>query len=68
MLCCWMTDAVGIYAVFGAFILGTAMPHREFAHKLTSCVESLTTRFLLPIFFVYSGLNTRIGLVNTLAL
>lgn len=65
MLCSWLTDAVGIYAVFGAFILGTAMPRGEFAHKLTSSVESLTTGFLLPIFFVYSGLNTQIGLVNT---
>jgi Kef-type K+ transport system membrane component KefB len=65
MFCSWLTDAVGIYAVFGAFILGTAMPRGEFAHKLTSSVESLTTGFLLPIFFVYSGLNTQIGLVNT---
>lgn len=68
MLCSWLTDAVGIYAVFGAFILGTAMPRGEFAHDLRSSVESLTTGFLLPIFFVYSGLNTEIGLVNTPAL
>jgi Kef-type K+ transport system membrane component KefB len=65
MFCSWITDAAGIYAVFGAFILGTAMPRGEFAEQFREKVEFLTTGFLLPIFFVYSGLNTQIGLVNT---
>jgi Kef-type K+ transport system membrane component KefB len=65
MLCAWFTDAIGIYAVFGAFILGTAMPRGPFARDLQKMVEPLTTNFLLPLFFVYSGLNTRIGLVDT---
>ncbi|MBD2336568.1 cation:proton antiporter [Calothrix sp. FACHB-156] len=61
----WFTDAIGIYAVFGAFILGTAMPRGEFAEQIRDRTEFLTTGFLLPIFFVFSGLNTQIGLVNT---
>ncbi|MDZ8055477.1 MAG: cation:proton antiporter [Aulosira sp. ZfuVER01] len=61
----WFTDAIGIYAVFGAFILGTAMPRGEFAEQVRDRTEYLTTAFLLPIFFVFSGLNTQIGLVNT---
>ena len=65
MLCSWFTDAIGIYAVFGAFILGTAMPRGEFAEQIQKYTEPLTTTFLLPIFFVFSGLNTQIGLVNT---
>ncbi|MEJ1934623.1 cation:proton antiporter [Nostoc sp. NIES-2111] len=65
MLCSWLTDAVGIYAVFGAFILGTAMPRGEFAQQVRDRIEFLTTGFLLPIFFVFSGLNTEIRLVNT---
>src|SRR5947209_1209073 len=65
MLGAWMTDAVGIYAVFGAFILGTAMPRGLFAREVQRHLEPLTTNFLLPLFFVYSGLNTRIGLVDT---
>ncbi|QSJ16952.1 cation:proton antiporter [Nostoc sp. UHCC 0702] len=68
MFSSWFTDAVGIYAVFGAFILGTAMPRGEFAEQVRSRTEYLTTSFLLPIFFVFSGLNTQIGLVNTPAL
>lgn len=68
MFSSWFTDAVGIYAVFGAFILGTAMPRGEFAEQIRDRTEYLTTSFLLPIFFVFSGLNTQIGLVNTPAL
>lgn len=68
MLGAWVTDAVGIYAVFGAFILGTAMPRGVFAHELERRLEPLTTNFLLPLYFVYSGLNTRLGLVDSIML
>ena len=68
MICAWCTDAIGIYAVFGAFILGVAMPRGIFARDLQRHLEPLTASFLLPLFFVYSGLNTRIGLVNTASL
>ncbi len=65
MLCAWFTDAIGIYAVFGAFILGAALPRGLLTRELQQKLEPLTTSFLLPLFFVYSGLNTRLGLVNT---
>ena len=65
MLAAWVTDAIGIYAVFGAFILGTAMPRGVFAQELVRKIEPLTANFLIPLFFVYSGLNTRINLVDT---
>ena len=68
MLGAWITDAVGIYAVFGSFILGTAMPRGRFAREIQQRLEPLTTNFLLPLFFVYSGLNTRLGLVSSIAL
>ena len=68
MVGAWITDAVGIYAVFGAFILGTAMPRGRFAREIQQRLEPLTTNFLLPLFFVYSGLNTRLGLVSSLKL
>lgn len=61
----WLTDTIGIHAIFGAFIIGVAMPSGLFARRLTETIEPLTTRLLLPLFFVYSGLNTEIGLVNT---
>jgi Kef-type K+ transport system membrane component KefB len=58
MACAWFTDIIGIYAIFGAFLLGVAMPSGFFAINLTDKLEPLTTKLLLPLFFVYSGLNT----------
>ncbi len=65
MIGAWFTDYIQIYAVFGAFIMGIAMPRGKFAAELHRIIYPLTTAFLLPVFFVYSGLNTKIGLVNT---
>jgi Kef-type K+ transport system membrane component KefB len=65
MLCAWFTDYIGIYAVFGAFILGACMPKGEFSEIVIEKSEMVTTSLFLPVFFVYSGLNTEIGLVNT---
>lgn len=65
MLGSWFTDVIGIYAVFGAFILGVAVPKGYFADQIRQHVEKMTTSFLLPLFFIYSGLNTKIGLINS---
>jgi Kef-type K+ transport system membrane component KefB len=65
MLGAWFTDRIGIYAVFGAFIMGAAMPRGRFAQEVQRQIEPLTTTFLLPLFFVYSGLNTSITLVDS---
>ncbi len=65
MLCAWFTDAIGIYAIFGGFILGIAMPRGTFARDLKRKLEPIVTNFMLPLFFIYSGLNTSLGLVNS---
>ncbi|MDZ7359934.1 MAG: cation:proton antiporter [candidate division KSB1 bacterium] len=65
MLGAWFTDYVGIYAVFGAFILGIAMPRGVVSRDLRRFLDPLTTNFLLPLFFIYSGLNTRLDLLVT---
>jgi len=63
MLGAWFTDYVGIYAVFGGFILGIAMPRGIVSRDLQRLLEPVATNFLLPLFFIYSGLNTRLDLV-----
>jgi Kef-type K+ transport system membrane component KefB len=68
MLGAWFTDTIRIYAVFGAFLVGMAMPRGAFAEALHRAIYPLTTVFLLPVFFVYSGLNTRIGLLDSVGL
>lgn len=60
-----VTDSLGLHAVGGAFIAGLVMPRDRFAHDVRLQMEHLTTTLLLPLFFVYSGLNTSILLVNT---
>jgi Kef-type K+ transport system membrane component KefB len=64
----FIMDAVGIHAIFGGFILGTVMPRGLFAEELKRKVEPLTVVLLLPMFFTYSGLNTRMDMVNTVPL
>jgi Kef-type K+ transport system membrane component KefB len=59
----WFTDKTGIYAVFGAFIAGVAMPRDRFNELLRSRLEPLVGYVLLPAFFVYSGLNTELSLI-----
>lgn len=59
----WFTDAIGIHAVFGAFIMGIAMPRGLFTKELARHIEPLATTLLIPLFFVYSGLSTRVSLL-----
>ena len=64
-LSAFFMDAVGIHAIFGGFILGTAMPRGKFVEELKKKVEPMAVVLLLPMFFTYSGLNTRMDMVNT---
>ena len=61
----WFTDLIGLHAVFGAFIMGVAMPRGLVAKALIDRIQPLTVALLLPLFFTYSGLNTQIGLLDS---
>jgi Kef-type K+ transport system membrane component KefB len=64
LLSAFAMDAIGIHAVFGGFLLGTAMPRGQFAKELRAKLEPFTVVFLLPMFFTYSGLNTQLLVVS----
>jgi Kef-type K+ transport system membrane component KefB/nucleotide-binding universal stress UspA family protein len=65
----WVTEAIGIHALFGAFLMGAIMPKgSQFVRALSEKLEDYTVVFLLPIFFAYTGLKTQIGLLNSPAL
>jgi len=64
----WFADFIGLHAVFGGFLIGTAMPRGVFAERLKQLLEPFTLVFLLPVFFTYSGLNTQLTMVNTTSL
>jgi Kef-type K+ transport system membrane component KefB len=65
MLASWLSDSIRLYAVFGAFMLGLVLPRGPFAARLRERVEPVTTAILVPVFFAYSGLNTRFDLLNS---
>jgi Kef-type K+ transport system membrane component KefB len=67
-LSAWFADVIGLHAVFGGFLIGTAMPRGVFADRLRQLLEPFTLVFLLPVFFTYSGLHTRLTMVNTSSL
>lgn len=62
----YVTEIIGIHAVFGAFVAGVIMPPNvSFRKILIEKIEDLTIILLLPIFFVMSGLRTEIGLISS---
>ncbi len=65
MLGSFCTDKIGVYAVFGAFLMGCAMPRGAIGDDLKRKIEPLTLSLLLPLFFTYSGLNTRLDMVSS---
>ena len=67
-LSAFLMDAIGIHAVFGGFLLGVVMPRGLFVEELKKKLEPMTVILLLPMFFTYSGLNTRLDMVNSASL
>jgi Kef-type K+ transport system membrane component KefB len=65
MLSAWISEAIGLHAVFGAFLIGAAMPRGVYAQRVRGLLEPFTLVFLLPVFFTYSGLNTQLSLFGT---
>ena len=61
----FLMDAIGIHAIFGGFLIGVCMPRGLFVEELKRKVEPLAVVLLLPMFFTYSGLNTRMDMVNS---
>ena len=61
----WTTEWLGIHALFGAFLAGAVMPKEPaFVHALTEKLEDVTVVLFLPLFFAFTGLRTRVGLVE----
>lgn len=64
-VCAWITEAIGIHAIFGAFLAGAVMPRSIVTRTaLTAQLESATTAVLLPVFFAVVGLSTQLGLLD----
>ncbi|KAJ3271213.1 K(+)/H(+) antiporter [Terramyces sp. JEL0728] len=61
----FFTQAAGVDAIFGAFLVGLITPHdKGFAIAMTEKIEDLVLILFLPLYFAYSGLNTKLGTLN----
>lgn len=69
VLSSYATEVIGIHALFGAFMTGAIMPDSaRFRHVFVEKVEDVAVVLFLPLFFVFTGLRTEIGLLNDLYL
>ncbi|XVE61855.1 hypothetical protein DITRI_Ditri06bG0072500 [Diplodiscus trichospermus] len=61
----FMTDLIGIHAIFGAFIFGLTIPKEgEFAERLIERIEDFVSGLLLPLYFASSGLKTDVAKIR----
>lgn len=61
----YLTEIIGIHALFGAFMTGAIMPDiSKFRNAFIEKIEDVSLILLLPLFFVFTGLRTEIGLIN----
>ncbi|XP_031124175.1 cation/H(+) antiporter 18-like [Ipomoea triloba] len=61
----FVTDTIGIHALFGAFVLGVLVPHEgPFSGALVEKVEDLVSGLLLPLYFASSGLKTNVATIQ----
>lgn len=65
LLSAYTTEIIGIHALFGAFMAGVIMPANvNFRNLFIEKLEDVSLVLLLPLFFVFTGLRTQIGLLN----
>ncbi len=61
----YLSEIIGIHALFGAFLTGAIMPDiTKIRNIIIEKVEDVALILLLPLFFVFTGLRTEIGLIN----
>jgi Kef-type K+ transport system membrane component KefB len=65
----YTAEVIGIHALFGAFVAGVVMPPNiKFRSIFIDKVEDVALVLLLPLFFVFTGLRTQIGLLDNIGL
>ena len=60
------TEFIGIHAIFGAFLLGTIIPHdSRVSVQVTERIADIVRVMFLPAFFAFTGLRTEVGLIDS---
>ncbi len=61
----YITNLIGIHPVFGAFLLGVILPREATLQEQVRSADQINALLFLPLYFVYSGLRTQVGLLHT---
>jgi len=65
LLSSYVTEILGLHVLFGAFIAGMIMPENfRFRKIINEKIEDVSLTLFLPLFFVCTGLQTHIGLIQ----
>ena len=65
LLSAYVTEEINIAFIFGGFVFGMIMPrHARLNEELTRRIDDFVVTLLLPVFFVYTGLRTNVGLLD----
>jgi len=59
----YLAEIIGIHALFGAFVAGVIMPQSHQA-SFVDKIEDVAVVFLLPLFFVFTGLRTELDFLT----
>lgn len=65
LLSAYATNAIGIHPVFGAFLMGLILPRKVLFVDLVRELDRVNGVLFLPLYFVYNGLRTQVGLINS---
>jgi Kef-type K+ transport system membrane component KefB len=65
LVCATVAEAIGIHALFGAFLFGVVVPRQgQVVRGLVERIEDVVVVLFLPLFFAFTGLRTEIGLLS----
>jgi len=65
LLSAYVTEEINIAFIFGGFVFGMIMPrHTRLNEEITRRIDDFVVTLLLPVFFVYTGLRTNVGLLD----
>ncbi|BCJ58793.1 cation:proton antiporter [Micromonospora endophytica] len=71
LISCYLTEIMGLHAIFGAFVFGAVMPRvggEALRHEILERLEQVSVLLLLPVFFVVAGLQVDLSTVDGSAL
>lgn len=66
LLSAYVTESIGIHALFGAFLFGAFMPHEgKLAEHIRTGTADVVVVMFLPAFFAFTGMRTEVGLLDS---